>query len=122
AALSPQQSWAANQRSATLLCSTGSTFGLGANIAKARRILAGESPTTVLAPPNPKRITGDKVRAFGRLIANPDDPETVCVDRHAADVALGRPTDAAPLPPGFLSHKRYTLIADAYRLAAESTP
>ena len=121
AALSPQQSWGANQRSAVLLLETGSTFGIGANIAKARRIIAGESPEIVFTPPDPARRTGEKVRSFFRLIANPSDPETVCVDRHATDIALGRPTDASALPAGFLTFKRYSNIADAYRLAAEWT-
>lgn len=119
AALSPQQSWSANQQCADLLIRTGSTFGLGANIAKARRILAGESPLTVLAPPNPARITGSKVRAFAECILASGKTSTVCVDRHAADVALARSTDAKPLPAGFLTAHRYSIISAAYRQAAQ---
>lgn len=121
AALSPQQSWSANQQSADLLIRTGSTFGLGANVAKARRILAGESPHTVLAPPNPARITGSKVRAFAECILANGKTSTVCVDRHAADVALGRPIDAKPLPAGFLTAHRYGILSAAYRQAAQRT-
>ncbi len=119
AALSPQQSWGSNQRSLVLLLDTGSTYGLGANIGKARRILAGEPPSTVLAPPNPKRVTGNKVRAFAECIIAAGRTSTVCVDRHAADIALGRPVDATPLPSGFLTDARYRTIAQAYRLAAQ---
>lgn len=120
AALSPQQSWGSNQRSAVLLLETGSTYGLGANIAKARRILAGETIASVLDAKGGR--SGHKVRAFGALIANPDDPETVCVDRHAADVALARPLHATPLSAGWITPKRYGIISDAYRLAADVTP
>lgn len=119
AALSPQQSWGANQRSLVLLLETNSTYGLGANIAKARRILAGESPSTVLAPPNPARVTGSKVRAFADCIIAGGRTSTVCVDRHAADVALGRRLAASPLPAGFITGARYETIAAAYRLAAQ---
>lgn len=121
AALSPQQSWSANQQSADLLIRTGSTFGLGANIAKARRILSGENPATVLAPPDPTRRTGSKVRAFAECILANGRTSTVCVDRHAADVALGRSSDAPPLPAGFITAKRYDLISTAYRQAAQRT-
>lgn len=121
AALSPQQSWQSNQASADLLLRTGSTFGLGVNIAKARRILAGEHPADVLRPPNPKRVTGNKVRAFADCIIARGRTRTVCVDRHAADIALARPLDASPLPAGFLTDARYHAIAAAYRLAAQRT-
>lgn len=82
AALSPRCSWPRNAELAARAYSEGVATGtLGMNCRAANAILAGAEPMTVLR--------GWKVRSFARLIADPDDSETVCVDRHAINIALG---------------------------------
>lgn len=51
---------------------------------KAHKILNGIHPANV--------VSGPKVTAFWQLIANPS-AETVCVDRHAVDIAFGNVSD-----------------------------
>jgi hypothetical protein len=82
AALSPNTAWAWNVRLAhRFFSSNGLDCPTTSDRArKARRILAGEHPLSVLR--------GLKERAFFRLIEDPT-VEEVCVDRHAAAVALG---------------------------------
>ena len=113
AALSPRESWTRNVYLATLLYERGGDLQdgtLSSNLDKARRIYAGEDPLDVLG--------GAKVRAFFTLINNPDDAETVCVDRHAFDVAVGRKTDDKARQ--VLGRKgMYERFARAYRRAAE---
>lgn len=108
AALSPQRSWGENQRAAHRLCTGRPIFGLTRNTEKARRILQGETIETVLQPPNPKRITGRKVRAFYENLTG--NEIAVTVDRHAACIA------------GVCDHldsrNRYVEVASAYQYAA----
>lgn len=76
AAMSPQISWDKNVTVAEELRDHGdATMGLGDAKAKAKRILDGEHPSTVLG--------GKKVRAFYECVANPETTCAVCVDRHA---------------------------------------
>lgn len=83
-----------------------------ANIAKAERIYRGESPETVLR--------GHKVRNFYALIAGAGDPTGyhVCIDGHAANLALGR---KRPLrgAPGLSTYQSYQDYVRVYRRAAE---
>lgn len=80
---------------------------LGANAAKAERILKGEHPEDVLK--------GDKVLAFYRAIV---DGTGVVIDRHAFDVAQGRVTNDETR--GALSRKGiYDAYATRYIMAAE---
>jgi len=113
AALSPRESWTRNVMLATELYTTGGELlhgTLSSNLDKARRIYAGEDPLDVLG--------GDKVRAFFTLINNPADAGTVCVDRHAFDVAVGRKTDDKARQ--ILGRKGMCeRFARAYRRAAE---
>jgi hypothetical protein len=85
AALSPKLSWPQNCDRAIALYRGHNPGGLPANMAKAKRILAGEHPEDVLG--------GPKVRAFYFIIVNPDHPEAVAIDRHAFDIAVGKVTD-----------------------------
>ncbi len=113
AALSPRIQWARNLELAARAYADGAATGtLGASCRAANKILAGESPLAVLR--------GPKVRAFYSLIADPTDDDTVCVDRHAIDIAVGvRMTtaerEAYVLDRGGL----YEKFARAYRGAAE---
>lgn len=121
AALSPRLTWAGNVDAARLACQlwlmghdrdyfVANVPTLKANALKAWRILEGEAPLDVLG--------GQKVRAFYACIVSAgEDPNAVCVDMHAHDIAVGRVTDDATR--GTLSTLRgYGAIADAYRRAA----
>jgi hypothetical protein len=114
AALSPRIQWARNlELAAHVFATDGEATGtLGASCRAAAAIYAGADPLDVLS--------GPKVRAFYALIADPTDAQTVCVDRHAIDIALGvRMTcverDAYALNRDGL----YGRFARAYQRAAE---
>lgn len=63
-------------------------------------------------------VKGEKVRAFWVCIATDgQDPFAVCVDRHAAAIAVGFFLDGKDASRA-VSGKNYTRIADAYRDAA----
>jgi len=85
AALSPLSDWDRNVREAHELTKTGTVKSalLPANVAKAQRIHAGENPEAVLG--------GNKVTNFFHNIHDPSNPGHVTIDRHAYDIALGRP-------------------------------
>ena len=117
AALSPLMSWAQNTETAAYVMrrhhegNPAKGGALGANVAKANRILSGESITDVLGDERTAK-SGHKVRAFYRsILTRGTDPSAVCIDRHAHALAIGtRDT------PG-LTAKRYRQVADAYRRA-----
>jgi hypothetical protein len=108
AALSPQESWSENVKLAIRAFSTRGPSGqTGANVDKARRILLGDDPASVLG--------GPKVRAFYALILDPGNGWEVVVDRHALDIAL----NGHEVKAKWLERKgAYDLIGDAYRKAA----
>lgn len=85
AALSPLIDWDRNVREAKELVKTGGVKGalLPANVEKARRIHEGEDPEKVLG--------GHKVTNFFKNIHDPNNPSAITVDRHAYDIAMGRP-------------------------------
>lgn len=110
AALSANKSWDLNQKIARRALTTGVLSGhTGANLAKAAKIIAGADPSTVL-PMDAK--TGN----FYRCILDPDDQESVCIDRHAHDIAVGRPYGDADR--GLSAKGRYAVLSLAYRNAA----
>ena len=110
AALSPQTSWEYNIELACDAYDTGRpTRHVGDALSKATRILAGIPPEEVLPM---ERKTGH----FYRCILNPVDPDAVCIDRHAHDVAVGTAYGSASR--GLDAHGRYNLIASCYREAA----
>lgn len=112
AAVSPKLRWPENRRAAQLLYDRKrATFALRGNEDKARRILAGEDPDVVLK--------GRKVRAFWRVIANPEDPYTVVIDRHAIAVAAGRVLDDATRNRYLGRIGNYDKVARCYQRAAE---
>ena len=111
AALSPQTSWEHNVRLARRAYAT--RFATGHThlfCSRANAILRdGCEPLSVLG--------GNKVRAFYALISDPSDPSTVCVDRHAVAIALGR-TLSQRERKVLERAGAYEHVADAYRAAA----
>ena len=129
AALSPLSDWERNVREAHELRKTGTVQGalLPANVEKARRIHEGEDPEKVLG--------GNKVTNFFHNIHDPSSPHAVTIDRHAYDVAMGRPfigqggrVPGAPKEPrqkgnmsedlGLSSLSRYKHFVRAYQSAS----
>ncbi|MEO3863432.1 hypothetical protein [Acrocarpospora sp. B8E8] len=109
-ALSANKSWRENVKLATRAFEAGEASGhFGDAIRKAARIMAGEAPETVL-PMDAK--TGN----FYRCILNPTDPESVCIDRHAHDIAVGE--RYGNRDRGLGASGRYALLANVYRDAA----
>lgn len=104
AALSPNTSWPQNKVRATTLVSTGDVRHFPDAVGKAQRILAGETPLDVLG--------GPKVRSFYTDIMGLPN-ESVTVDRHAIDIACGRPLSNAERSP-FQKGKAYATLARFY--------
>lgn len=110
AALSPLNSWGANVNLATRLITAGGlTSGyLGAGLAKANAILGGADPVAVLTSP--------KVFAFYVNILTAGQTDTVCIDRHAYDIATNtRNTDDTRPAIGKRAHRD---LEAAYQRAA----
>ena len=110
AVLSPRLSWRKNVEAAQDAYAGRPVRVLSANARKAELILAGADPEDV--------VSGPKVRAFWRTIADPTDPRAVVVDRHAVSVAVGRNLDDAQRGKLLGKAGGYDAVADAYRRAA----
>lgn len=124
AALSPRLSWDLNMRAADTLARTGDCATLFSSKLKAKRILWGrESVESVLQCPRCQRkagkhvCSGQKVRAFFACILAAGECDSVCIDRHAFDIAAGHVTDDVTRK---LLDRRggYDTVANAYREAA----
>lgn len=112
AVLSPMLSWPRNVQLARDAYAGRPLGCLSRNADKARRILAGEAPETV--------VSGSKVTAFWQTIADPTNLNApVTVDRHAVDIAAGRPLDDTARAALLSGKARYEAIADLYRRAAK---
>lgn len=121
AATSPNNSWVCNLMVAERILSTGDTSRgyLKIGLAKARRILDGESPEDVLTSKD-----AFKVLNFYRGIVSAGQ-DGICIDRHAWDVYTGirhadikgRTNADMPLRPR-VAGKRYLTVAEAYVEAA----
>lgn len=110
ASLSPSTSWERNLEEAYAL-SLGQPINHTTypnNVLKAKRILAGEEPLSVLG--------GRKVRAFYSLILNPSSEE-VCIDRHALRACTRRRWQSDQEHVRFLK-SQYDRCAMAYRVVA----
>jgi len=109
AAYSAGTAWSVNVRMARATAATGEPvahrFG---GSRKVRAMLDGARPSDV--------VTGQKLSAFFRTIADPEATRTeVVVDRHAFAVATGRASTEAQR---FISNANVvTMIAEAYRVA-----
>jgi len=111
AALSANKSWSENTKIATRALGSGKATGhVRDALTKATRILNGADPTDVLP-------MGAKTGNFYRCILDPSDPEPVCVDRHAHDVAVGKAYGDAER--GLSAKGRYAALAQCYRDAAK---
>jgi hypothetical protein len=114
AALSAQMPWTRNLGLAAKLYADGGlkAGALGMSLTRANAIFAGADPLDVLR--------GNKTRAFYQLIADPNDPDTVVIDRHAIDVAIGERLSDLDRNSRYPLNRRgwYERFADAYRTAA----
>ena len=110
AALSANKSWPENVKIATRALGSGKATGhVKDAITKATRIMNGADPADVLP-------MAAKTGNFYRCILDPSDPDAVCVDRHAHDVAVGRTFGSADR--GLSTKGRYDALAECYRTAA----
>lgn len=116
AALSPQNSWSQNVLDVRSLVETGQTTQTGLSELRAKRILDGESPWTVLG--------GRKVRSFFANLYDPSHPGYVTVDRHAVRIAFYGQCAVGSVDKSDKDAKllervgNYQLVASAYRAAA----
>lgn len=111
AALSANKQWNENVRLANRAFITGRPSGtFGDALRKAARIMDGEDPADVLPMES-------KTGHFFRSIVDPTDPEAVCVDRHAHDIAVG--VKYGNRDRGLGAKGRYELLAYCYRRAAK---
>ena len=62
-------------------------------------------------------LGGNKVRSFYNCLISPHHSQSVCVDAHAINIALGRQAIIARTPT--LSDSKYTLIASCYTQATQ---
>ena len=111
AALSPRVRWETNVKAAAMIIAAARrtsvrpyVAGYSANIEKAWKIANGGDPEKILG--------GPKVTSFFANICG--DEESVTCDVWAARAAEGVSNKYAP------SGKRYTLLANAYRMAASA--
>lgn len=107
AVLSPMKSWPMNVRLARGVYAGEFSGTFKRNMDKARAMLDGAHPLDVLS--------GDKVIAFYHNILG--SPDYVTIDRHAIDIAVGRPMDDKARAAYMGKRKRAELV-EAYRRAA----
>ncbi|WP_371784672.1 DUF7178 family protein [Streptosporangium subroseum] len=111
AALSANKSWGENIKLANRAFDSGKASGhFGDAIRKVERIMSGELPDQVL----PMDI---KTGHFYRCILDPTDPDAICIDRHAHDIAVGE--RYGQRSRGLGARGRYALMAHVYREAAQ---
>lgn len=113
AILSAQVGWNENQRMARQLRDTGTASGgfvTKRQVQQAREVLEGAALPEHHLPMD--RKTGN----FFRNIVNPDDPESVTIDRHAHDITVGRVLGSADR--GLQTVTRYNTFVNAHRQAA----
>jgi hypothetical protein len=112
AALSPALPWSLNMRAAVAAAKVRGRRPsgiMGTSWAKARKARTAADPFSV--------IGGPKVRAFAECIAtNGTHPTAVCIDRHAAAIAVGRFLEDGGAAA--VRGARFEKMADAYRDAA----
>jgi hypothetical protein len=109
AALSANKAWDLNQKLARRAFEGEAGGHTADNLAKVAKILSGVDPAEVLP-------MGLKTGNFYRSILDPADPEAVTIDRHAHDIAVGRPYGDADR--GLGAKGRYAVLSLVYRNAA----
>jgi hypothetical protein len=108
AALSINKQWAENKRLAAD-AANGNVHGhMEIALSMARDILAGKDPITVLP-------ADSKTWNFYRAILDPNDPDTVVVDRHVHDAIVGE--TFGTINRGLSNKTRYATMAHAVRTA-----
>jgi hypothetical protein len=107
AALSPQKSWAVNQRLAWRTLSGVVSGQVGDAVRKTQRIMSGEDPDSVL----PK---GLKTWHFYHNILEPENSEFVTIDRHAYRAATFEWDNGSPV----IKPKIYSQLLTAYQQGA----
>jgi hypothetical protein len=110
AVLSPMLSWPRNVVEARNVYSGHPVRALGSSARKARMILAGADPEQI--------VSGRKVHAFWRTIADPTETSAVVIDRHAIDIAAGRVLGDKIRGSHLRRAGAYDEVADKYRRAA----
>ncbi|MCW8383981.1 DUF7178 family protein [Streptomyces justiciae] len=111
AALSANKPWSENCRLAQKAFTEGFASGhVRDALTKANRIMAGADPSEVL----PMKL---KTGYFYLCIEDPENTESVVIDRHAHDIAVRRIYGQRDRGLGALG--RYNLLADCYRAAAQ---
>lgn len=115
AALSPQMEWGQNVELAETSIKRKRFGGhYASNVNKAKAIFRGVSPENVLRSPDGH----DKTFHFYQCIVNKGETDSVCLDRHALAIALGRETSKEERH--VLRRKVYRGLAEVYRnLAGE---
>jgi hypothetical protein len=106
AALSAQKSWPRNVKLATDALAGTPNGHTADTLTKVRRILAGETPETVL----PMDL---KTGHFFRCIADPGDADAVVIDRHTHDVIVGE--RYGQRNRGLSNRTRYAALAGVVR-------
>ena len=113
AILSAQVGWNDNQRFARQLRDTGTASGgfvTRRQVSQAREVLEGAARPEQYLPMD--RKTGN----FYKNIVNPEDPESVTIDRHAHDITVGRVLGSADR--GLQNPTRYNTFVEAHKTAA----
>jgi hypothetical protein len=118
ASISPRLNWGLNQAYAERMFRDGDAPILGLSKGKTLRILGGENPSVVFAPPEGSPRSGQKVRAFYECILRPEDTDAVCIDGHAYDIATGLGSASETERKKLVRVGVYEEIADAYRAVA----
>lgn len=111
AAISPQTNWKLNKKLAEEFINTGKAKHTGMFLSKAEDILNGSgSPEDICDV-----LNGNKITSFFLNIAFPNDIQTVTIDRHAQDIALGGELDNNKRS---MTLNQYNFFSNCYRIAA----
>jgi hypothetical protein len=111
AVLSPMIHWDRNVQLAADAYAGRPLGCLKRNAEKAMAIVNGGDPEEI--------VSGSKVRAFWRAIADPTDPRSIVIDRHAIDVAFGEVMDNERRGKILGKRGAYGQVADRYVYATE---
>jgi len=113
AAMSQTTMWQDNVKRATAALMDGDVRHLTHVVTKVHRIMAGEAPLDVLS--------GEKVRSFYlNIMGESDSLESVTVDRHAIDIAVGRVLSNAERAKAIRGKAGYSKVAQMYIDCANS--
>lgn len=109
AALSPQKSWKENMRITETFLDYGHAYHTKAMTAKAQAILDGEATVESIL----LELNGNKIKAFFLNILWYDRASTVTIDRHAIEIAVGKPVENHQL-----TVNQYQFFVNCYIIAS----